>query len=90
MTVSLSSQRLDALEDALGVAIVDRDLLVRSLMHRSWCAENGEPESNERLEFLGDSVLGLVVTHYVFEHFPTLPEGQRSEVRAAFASGPSA
>jgi ribonuclease-3 len=82
VTVSLSSQRLDALEAALGVAIVDRDLLVRSLMHRSWCAENGEPESNERLEFLGDSVLGLVVTHYVFEHFPTLPEGQLSEVRA--------
>jgi ribonuclease-3 len=77
-----SAERLDALEAALGVAIVDRDLLVRSLMHRSWCAENGEPESNERLEFLGDSVLGLVVTHYVFEHFPTLPEGQLSEVRA--------
>ena len=57
-------------------------LLLRSLAHRSWCAENGEPESNERLEFLGDSVLGLVVTHYVFEHFPHLPEGQLSEVRA--------
>ena len=60
----------------------DRDMLLRSLAHRSWCAENGEPESNERLEFLGDSVLGLVVTHYVFEHFPELPEGQLSEVRA--------
>ena len=57
-------------------------MLLRSLAHRSWCAENGEPESNERLEFLGDSVLGLVVTHYVFEHFPELPEGQLSEVRA--------
>ena len=55
---------------------------MRSLAHRSWCAENGEEESNERLEFLGDSVLGLVVTHYVFEHFPHLPEGQLSEVRA--------
>ncbi len=61
---------------------IDRDLLLRSLAHRSWCAENGEPESNERLEFLGDSVLGLMVTHYVFEHFPSLPEGQLSEVRA--------
>src|SRR5438093_10546155 len=57
-------------------------MVLRSLSHRSWCAENGEPESNERLEFLGDSVLGLVVTHYVFEHFPNLPEGQLSEVRA--------
>ena len=73
---------LDQLEASLGVDFHDREALMRSLAHRSWCAENGEEESNERLEFLGDSVLGLVVTHYVFEHFPTLPEGQLSEVRA--------
>jgi ribonuclease III len=73
---------LDALEAQLRVEFNDREVLLRSLAHRSWCAENGEPESNERLEFLGDSVLGLVVTHYVFEHFPSLPEGQLSEVRA--------
>ena len=73
---------LDRLEERLGVCFNDRSVLVRSLAHRSWCAENGEVESNERLEFLGDSVLGLVVTHYVFEHFPSLPEGQLSEVRA--------
>jgi len=73
---------LDRLEERLAVAFDDRNVLLRSLAHRSWCAENGEPESNERLEFLGDSVLGLVVTHYVFEHFPELPEGQLSEVRA--------
>jgi ribonuclease III len=78
----VSYERLDELEARLGVEFTNRDLLVRSLAHRSWCAENGEPESNERLEFLGDSVLGLVVTHYVFEHFPSLPEGQLSEVRA--------
>ena len=77
-----SNDRLGELEARLGVQIGDRELLLRSLAHRSWCAENGEPESNERLEFLGDSVLGLVVTHYVFEHFPSLPEGQLSEVRA--------
>ena len=77
-----SVDRLDALEARIGVTFTDRDTLLRSLAHRSWCSENGEPESNERLEFLGDSVLGLVVTHYVFEHFPTLPEGQLSEVRA--------
>jgi len=73
---------LDTLEESIGVRFDDRSVLVRSLAHRSWCAENGEPESNERLEFLGDSVLGLVVTHYVFENFPGLPEGQLSEVRA--------
>jgi ribonuclease III len=82
MTALPSPDGLDRLEDRLGVCFDDRSVLVRALAHRSWCAENGEVESNERLEFLGDSVLGLVVTHYVFEHFPSLPEGQLSEVRA--------
>jgi ribonuclease-3 len=77
-----SFDSLATLEANIGVTFTDRDVLLRSLAHRSWCAENGEPESNERLEFLGDSVLGLVVTHYVFEKFPSLPEGQLSEVRA--------
>jgi len=73
---------LEELESVLGVQFADRVLLLGSLAHRSWCAENELFPSNERLEFLGDSVLGLIVTHYVFEHFPALPEGQLSEVRA--------
>lgn len=73
---------LDLLEESLGVRFNDRSLLLGSLAHRSWCAENARSSSNERMEFLGDSVLGLVVTHYVFENFPDLPEGQLSEVRA--------
>ena len=73
---------MNDLEARIQVTFNDSELLMRSLAHRSWCAENGEEESNERLEFLGDSVLGLVVTHYVYEHFPSLPEGQLSEVRA--------
>jgi ribonuclease-3 len=73
---------IEHLETQLGHRFADRTILLRSLAHRSWCAENGDPDSNERLEFLGDSVLGLVVSHYVFEHFPHLPEGQLSEVRA--------
>jgi ribonuclease-3 len=78
----LSADALQSLQERLGVMFESPDLLVRSLAHRSWCAENGDLESNERLEFLGDSVLGLVVTRYVFERFPYLPEGQLSEVRA--------
>lgn len=77
-----STDGLDALESALGVHFADRSLLLASLAHRSWCAEHDRSASNERLEFLGDSVLGLVVTQYAFEHFPELPEGQLSEVRA--------
>jgi ribonuclease-3 len=72
-----------AFETLLGVVLRDRELLERSLSHRSWCSEHEEAPSNERLEFLGDSVLGLVVTRYVYSHFPHLPEGELSEVRAA-------
>ena len=75
MSALVSYERLADLEARLGVEFTNREVLLRSLAHRSWCAENGEPESNERLEFLGDSVLGLVVTHYVFEHIPSLTEG---------------
>jgi ribonuclease-3 len=82
MTKIAGSVPLEELEASIGVTFSDRQVLLRALAHRSWCAENGEPESNERLEFLGDSVLGLVVTHYVYVHFPSLPEGHLSEVRA--------
>jgi ribonuclease-3 len=70
------------LENRIGYHFRDRSFLDRALSHRSWCAENEGHESNERLEFLGDSVLGLVVTDDVFRRFPGLPEGQLSEVRA--------
>jgi ribonuclease-3 len=53
------------------------------MAHRSWCAETTGVESNERLEFLGDAVLGLVVTDHVFRTYPGLPEGQLAQVRAA-------
>src|SRR5205823_14789617 len=52
----------EALAERLGWASDDNALLAQALAHRSWCAEAGETESNERLEFLGDAVLGLVVT----------------------------
>ncbi len=77
------------LDEALGIELVDRELLQRSLAHRSWCAEHDEAPSNERLEFLGDSVLGIVVTRYVYNHFPALPEGELSEVRAAVVNAKS-
>jgi ribonuclease III len=84
--VSDANDVIDALVEKLAL-VVDLDeggraLITRSLSHRSWCSENGSVPSNERLEFLGDSVLGLIVTDYVFENFPNLPEGQLSEVRA--------
>jgi ribonuclease III len=70
------------LESALGV-IVDEALLERALTHRSYAYENGGLPTNERLEFLGDSVLGLVVTDTLFRTHPDLPEGQLAKLRAA-------
>ena len=53
------------------------------MAHRSWCAETNGVESNERLEFLGDAVLGLVVTDHIFLTYPGLPEGELAKVRAS-------
>jgi ribonuclease-3 len=73
----------DELAGRLGWAVLDGDLLVRSLAHRSWCAENPGTGSNERLEFLGDAVLGLVVTDHLYRTYPDMPEGELAKVRAS-------
>ena len=59
------------------------------MRHRSWCSENPGHQSNERLEFLGDAVLGLVVTNYLFNTYPMFPEGELAKVRAAVVSSVS-
>ncbi len=53
------------------------------MAHRSWCAERPGNRSNERLEFLGDAVLGLIVTDHLYRTYPGLPEGQLAQVRAS-------
>ena len=70
------------LRDAIGVPL-GPDLLERALTHRSYAYENGGLPTNERLEFLGDSVLGLIVTDTLFREYPDLPEGQLAKLRAA-------
>lgn len=72
----------DALQGALGVTITP-DLLTLALTHRSYAYENGGLPTNERLEFLGDSVLGIVVTETLYTEFPDWPEGQLAKLRAA-------
>ncbi len=71
-----------ALSERLGHRL-DPALLRRALAHRSWCAEASGEESNERLEFLGDAVLGLVVTDHLYRAYPGLPEGQLAKARAS-------
>lgn len=62
---------------------VDEALLQRALTHRSYAYEHGGLPTNERLEFLGDSVLGVVVTDTLYRTHPDLPEGQLAKLRAA-------
>jgi ribonuclease III len=58
--------------------------LQHALAHRSWCGEQeGGAPSNERLEFLGDAVLGLIVAGYTYDHFPDFAEGKLAKVRSA-------
>lgn len=70
------------LTEALGVEF-DAELLTLALTHRSYAYENGGLEPNERLEFLGDAVLGLVITDHLYRHHPELPEGQLAKLRAS-------
>src|SRR5690349_16101503 len=63
--------------------------MVLALTHRSWCAEHAGDASNERLEFLGDAVLGLVVTDHIFTRHPEMPEGSLAKLRAAVVSTPT-
>jgi ribonuclease-3 len=69
----------------LGVSI-DPELLVLALTHRSFAYEAGGLPTHERLEFLGDSVLGLVVTERLYRQHPELPEGELAKMRAATVS----
>jgi ribonuclease III len=73
---------LDVLAERLGVRI-DHEALRHALTHRSFAYENGGLPHNERLEFLGDSVLGIVVTDSLFHSYPEVPESQLAKYRSA-------
>jgi ribonuclease-3 len=83
--VAAERTALAELTQKLGVDI-DPELLSLALTHRSWAYENGQTPHNERLEFLGDSVLGLAVTVRLFTGHPDLDEGSLAKRRAAVVS----
>lgn len=85
----LSPAALAEFTAGLGYHFTDQELLVRALTHRSWCAEHAGFRSNERLEFLGDAVLGLVVTDEIFRRLADAGEGQLSRVRASVVCSPA-
>ena len=69
--------------DRIGHRFDDPDLLELALTHRSWCAEHPGSSSNERLEFLGDAVLGLVVARRLYSRFGAWSEGDLAKTRAS-------
>ena len=76
---------MEALEEKLGYRFTNRALLENALTHSSYANENKAKgaQSNERLEFLGDSVLGMVTADYLYRTHPDLPEGDLTRTRAA-------
>ena len=81
--MTLAPKGRPALAERLGHDFGDISLLQHALAHRSWCGEQeGGAPSNERLEFLGDAVLGLVVPRCGFERYPHFPEGMLAKIRS--------
>lgn len=76
------------LEKKLGLSLKNRDILVQAFCHRSYLNENPDFAlgHNERLEFLGDAVMELIVTKYLFENYPQNPEGDLTNWRAALVN----
>ncbi len=72
---------LGSLEQRLGYAFADPELLRRAMCHRSWVAESADTASNERLEFLGDAVLGWVIADIVYRNFSDQAEGALTDLR---------
>ncbi|OGY53623.1 MAG: ribonuclease III [Candidatus Wildermuthbacteria bacterium RIFCSPHIGHO2_02_FULL_47_12] len=76
------------LEQSLGISFDNKDFLVHAFVHRSYLNENPDSglEHNERLEFLGDAVLELVVTEKLYQQYPSKPEGELTTWRAALVN----
>lgn len=85
---ALTTAQLDDLAGRLGIPSIDRDLLGRAMVHRSWAYEH-RATSNERLEFLGDAVLGLVAADELLHLCPGEPEGRLASLRAVLVSQPT-
>jgi ribonuclease-3 len=79
---------LSSLQERIGVSFKNENLLKQALVHRSYLNEHGDfPfDHNERLEFLGDAVLELIVTEYLFRKFPDQPEGELTNWRASLVN----
>ena len=80
---------VDQLERVMGHRITDAALLQRALTHPSYASEHSRSTDYQRLEFLGDAVLELAVTHLIYQEYPAAPEGEMTLLRAAVVSEPA-
>ncbi len=80
----MEDEQLRALEHTLGHTFRDRDLIERAMRHAS--ISDSRVESNERLEFLGDSVLGLIACERIYEKYPRLLEGEMTKIKSSVVS----
>ena len=83
---SPASTDLDALQERLGYRFTTRELLSQALTHKSFAHEDGHGAHNESMEFLGDAVLGFIVTDFIYHDFPALSEGRKSKIKAYLVS----
>lgn len=72
---------INKIEESIGYKFKNKDLLINALTHTSYAHENNK-ESNEKLEFLGDSILEFVSSEYIYNKYPNLQEGEMTKVRA--------
>jgi ribonuclease-3 len=86
VSLDRASDAPKALDRLLGIRFRDPALRRTALTHRSYAFENDLPANNERLEFLGDAVLGIVVTDMAYREFPDMPEGELAKLRAAMVN----
>jgi ribonuclease-3 len=85
MTASASVE-IRRLEDKLGYRFRNQELLQHALTHKSFAYESGGSPHNESMEFLGDSILGFLVTDFIFHEFPDFSEGRKSKMKAYLVS----
>ena len=82
-------RHLDSLEESLGISFKERSLLRLAFVHSSYLNENPDqfPQSNERLEFLGDALIGLATAEELYRRYPDRPEGELTAQRSALVQG---
>ncbi len=85
----MNKLRINELENKINYNFKQQDILIEALTHSSYANEKKRSKYNERLEFLGDSVLGIIISDFLFKNYPELPEGDLTKTRAKIVCEPT-